>query len=868
MKNRIIALILVVVMSLLALCSCGSYDFAEETLDYASFDYAAFKDALGKIEIEDGEFTTDEAIRTKLTAAKIYNAVVDKILAAAKEEERNTSLKDDAKLTAGDVLYFVYYATMLDENGNEIRFFSNQMDKITLTNSDKAKHVIRLGDYFDEKDDAFNYKLLEEVLKNIDSLNPYTISTKSDLEDAFDEQWKADHEGKTYKEVEDGFKADYKTKNPDATETQVSEAFAAFKKEYTDAKKAATRVEEGKTYYVSYTRKYQTPVYEYELDENGKEKLDENGKKIVKKDADGNPVVKKDADGNTIYETVTEKAVYQDLVIDNTTALGAVLLNEKAPGYVGDTAFQAYDKMDGETVKTSSTFTVVDPTADTKVVKEGKYTYSSFAIKWRVDGGTPIVINHTPETKKAHTKDDGTVGTKMEAPSSLYKDGEKIDLVGKSLTYYVFPVYAVDAPAYEEITVNDVLFHIYGSKLTEKSFEALGEDYKNGETLVKDLVKKVAEIFDTKSTTNDYYKEGGALAALNKAYNDAVTAGGSKPSATQQTAIDDAKEALTDKQNELLKGVIADIVAAKNADGKVLGDVIFKADDKESEYYHNNYHSLKEAYDSDITKKVQTKVWELIDEMVKVDLTKLPADLVKDYVDHLYESYEYDFYKGTYQSGSSSSTSTVTNYKHYEGNFNKYLIEKLSLTTKTHLVKDELNKALRAEAEKYLEPIIKIYVVAKACETDALKVVKGKTVLESYVQADIDSGAYDVHEDDYTEELYGDKAAKKLEEAKKNAEENKKQALEEAKVFIIDDAFMKSYKKEVGSVNYNSAIQTYGEINLRAGFQFNKLFYYLTSTNIALNEDGDHVETVYKDGKLDFRTVSYSIIVDTETDAQ
>ena len=84
-------------------------------------------------------------------------------------------------------------------------------------------------------------------------------------------------------------------------------------------------------------------------------------------------------------------------------------------------------------------------------------------------------------------------------------------------------------------------------------------------------------------------------------------------------------------------------------------------------------------------------------------------------------------------------------------------------------------------------------------------------------------------------------------------------------MFIINDAFMKNYKKEIGRVNYKSVIQSYGEINVRAGFQFNKLFYYLTSTDIQLNEDGDHTETVYTtDGKLAFRTITYSIIVEAD----
>ena len=48
--------------------------------------------------------------------------------------------------------------------------------------------------------------------------------------------------------------------------------------------------------------------------------------------------------------------------------------------------------------------------------------------------------------------------------------------------------------------------------------------------------------------------------------------------------------------------------------------------------------------------------------------------------------------------------------------------------------------------------------------------------------------------------------------------------------------------------------------------QFNKLFYYLTSTNIFFNEDEGHAEIKYtEDGtKLDFRTVDYTIKVEND----
>ena len=864
MKNRIIALILVVVMSLLALCSCGSYDFADEDITYASFDYEAFKAALAKIEIEDGEFTTDEATRLKIAAAKVYNAIVDKKIAEAKEEDRNT-FDGDKELTNGDVLYFVYYATL----GEQV-FFGSQMNMTTLTSSsDKANHVVRLDNYYNEKTNTFAYLIQQEVLKMIENgedLHAYSTKTKAELEADFVEAWEAEHAGKTYAEVEAGYKEfwkkEYQLANDGAepTETQIEEAFTAFKNEYAVAKKAAIQVKAGETYYVSYTRKYETP----------------------KKDADGNILYEDEAKTIIIYETITEKVAYESLTLSATHLLYNTLLNPDATACVGDTAFAAFIKAEGEgenrTVTTSSTFTVTDPSADTSVVKNGVYTYSSFAIKWLVEEAIPaFTIQYTPYATKDFTTTDAegkeTVSEKPTTPDSLNVDGNKVDLVGKELTYYVFPVYAIDTPTTSEITVDDILYYLYGSKLTASSFEALGEDYKLGDDTVEALLKEISMIFDTKSTVegNTYYKEGGALYQLNKTYNDAVTAGGSKPTDAQQKTIDEAKEALTNKQNEMLKAAITKLVALKNGE-KTLGEEIYKYNGGEDvtkvitgEYYENTYHSLKESYDSDIIKKVQTAVWDLIDTMVTVDVANIPADLIKDYVDHLYESYEYDFYKGNYvdpnsSSSSSSSSSTTSNYDHYNGSFDAYLNEVvIGIKSTAKVDKTALNNALKAEAEKYLTPIIKIFVVAKACNDDALAVYK------NYVQQDIDGGAYNVDKE-YYDELYANdakKAEKKYNEAVKNAEENKKSSLEEAETFLINDAFMKNYKKEVGRVNYNSVIDSYGEINVRTGFQFNKLFYYLTSTNIQLNEDGDHTESSYKevDGVkyIDFRTVEYKI---------
>ena len=732
MKKRIVALILAVVMSLLALSSCGSFNFAEEDLtSYATFDYEAFKKALGEIEIEDGEFTTNEDTRAKLVAAKIYNTIADKIIAATKEDEQVKK----GELTAGDVLYFVYYA--VDADGNV--FFGSDMDKASITGSStKANHVLKLDDYLDAEDDKF-LSLVKENLQKVD-IEEYIYSVLG-------------------------------AKDLEASELKIKAEDVIV---------------------ISYTRTYKV----------------------------------KDAEG--VETEIKETAAYETIDLDGNHILNSYLLKEGSLNSVGANFEYATGTAEDGKITTSKSFdvSVVDENGNTTT-----YTYSNVKILWKVEkAGKPVAeFKYTPYELEEGKK-------KEVAPDNLYDSSKKVDLANKELTYYVYPVYAIDAPAYSEITATDILYYVYGSSLTSASFEVLGEEgYKNGDTKLEDLLKEVADIFDTKSETNEFYKEGGVLHTLNKTYNDAVTAGGSKPTTEQQTAIDDAKAALTDKQKELLKDVIAKIAAATNGTKTVADEVLV-------EYKHNTEHSLKESYDSDIQKKVQTAVWDLIETSVKLT-GEYPEKLLKEYIDHLYEHYEYEFYKGDF-------SSTVKNYDKYEGSFDAYLIATLKLTKI-----EELDAALEKEAKGYIDTIIKLYVVAKACEKDAL------AVMADYVEADIAGGAYHVDEESY-KDVYGDKAAEKIEEAKKAAEENIAAAREEASIFLIDDAFMKSYKKEIGRAYYNELITEYGEINLRAAFQFNKLFYYLTSTNIALNEDGDHTEVVYKDGKLDFRTISYTIKAD------
>ena len=764
MKKRIIALVLVVVMSVLTLASCGSFNFAKEDLSaYATFDYATFKEALKKIVLDEGDFsftTVEETRQAKVTKA-VYEKIADAIVAASKEEDRkdNDEADKDYILGGGDVLYYVYYAE--DKDGNV--YFTSEMKESAITaSSTKADHVIKLGAIdTEDKDDDEIKKLIKENLVENAKLSEYVYSMV--LAD----------------ELQKNAEEDLKETKPDATADEIKAA-----------KEAAIKVKAGDKIVISYSRSYD-------------------------RTEEGKPTV-----------TVNESAAYETIFLDGSSEDEFIkaLLNEKAVANVGGT-FAAVEKEEGDKVITNSTF------------KIGKYTYKDVKILWKVENeGKPIsTFKYTFKEDKNETPDNCRETT---APKVNLKE------VGE-LTYYVYPVYAIEAPANDKITAADVLkWAIGASKITAKTFDIFEDEgyvYKEADKAdvkITTLVQNILDIYDTTKENNEFYKEGTDLQKLNKDYLDkkAISDKAGSTSA-QKTETTDAEKALSDKQKEMANAEIDKIAACVKGEDKANDAIV-------EEYRKDNYHSLKEAYDTAVTQAVQAKVWKLIQDSVKVDTSKLPEKLVKEYKKHLIDSYEYEYYKGDY-------STNVSNYSKYD-TFDAYLMSKEVL----NCTADKIDSTIDAKAREYIVPIVQIYVVSKACEADALAAMPG------FIEQDIAGGAYEVDEHSY-EEMYGDKAAEKIAEAKEQAEENKAQAKDDANVFIIDDAFIKEYKKEIGRAYYRQLTEEYGEINLRASFQFNKLFYYLTSTNIQQSTEGDHKHTEVKyteDGSMiDFRIVKYTI---------
>ncbi|MBE6531978.1 MAG: hypothetical protein E7676_00525 [Ruminococcaceae bacterium] len=766
MKKRIIALVLVVVMSVLSLASCGSFNFVKEDLSaYATFDYATFKAALEKIVLDEGDFTftTDEEIRQAKVTKAVYEKIADAIVKASDEDDRKDD-EEDYILGGGDVLYYVYYAE--DAEGN--KYFTSEMKETAISNSStQADHVIKLGaiDTEDKDDDEINKLIKKNLVENAE-LSEYVYSMV--LVD----------------ELQSEAEKKLKEEKPEATEEEIKAA-----------KAEAIKVKAGDKIVISYTRSY---------------KKDNNG----------------------TISTVNESAAFESVVINDTDPFLSKFIAEHSVANVGGT-LEVCDKencTEGNE-KTTKEFKVT--------IGDVEYTYKDVKILWKVEDEGQVIssFKYTFKEDKNVTPDNCRETT-----------AGKVNLKDKEITYYVYPVYAIEAPKGEDITAAHILEWITGSKIAKDTFDAFEDDgfvYKEEgkeDVKISELVKDIISIYAPTEEDNEFYKEGTDLQKLYKDYTDKKAISDKTGSTTaEKTATTDAQNALSDKQKELANEYIAKIAACVKGEEKAT-DAIVK------EYREENYHNMKESYDTAITQAVQAKVWKLIQDSVKVDSSKLPEKLVKEYKKHLIDSYEYEYYKGDY-------SSTVSNYDKYD-TFDAYLMSKevLNLTSS-----DKIDEAIDAKAREYIVPIVQIYVVSKACEADALAAMPG------FVEQDITEGkAYEVDEHSF-EETYGDKAAEKIAEAKEQAEKNKAEAREDAKVFIIDDAFIKEYKKEIGRAYYRQLTEEYGEINLRASFQFNKLFYYLTSTNIVEGDhDGHkHAEAKYEkiDGVdfIDFRLVKYTI---------
>lgn len=133
MKQRIIAVILLIVMAVTTLVGCGNYAFLEDDMgDYATVDWEKFIQALGAIEIEEEDFGPDED-REEIVKRDIYNT----ILTSLNTDENKLT---DGKIGAYDMVEYFYYCTWGDYTF-DYNMKSSVTSLTTSSSTDEQKDV-------------------------------------------------------------------------------------------------------------------------------------------------------------------------------------------------------------------------------------------------------------------------------------------------------------------------------------------------------------------------------------------------------------------------------------------------------------------------------------------------------------------------------------------------------------------------------------------------------------------------------------------------------------------------------------------------------------------------------------------------------
>ena len=550
-----------------------------------------------------------------------------------------------------------------------------------------------------------------------------------------------------------------------------------------------------------------------------------------------------DANGDTKTEKVLYKTIDLAKTYDEGTEeakLVELMLNEKATLKVGSDLTYVTKKDDG-TEEKQSVFSDVE-------IGGVKYKYSEIGIEWVVkkDNGEFVTFTHAPYT----------TSTKLE-PDGLHNSGFTVDLKDKELTYHVYPVSFIDVPEFTDTASTtdayNIIKYVLDSDITADTIEFFtNEKYKSGDKTVKTLVEELVKLYKEDTETLKNFKNEAkdkTLDALKTAKTEAANAlkAGDKTDTTKYAELEAADKAATEAYNDALEyninSHITAIVEAKDGEAVAATEIV-------KEYKKSVYDILETRYNTAIIDAVGDELWKLIDKYFPVK--SYPEEMVKEFYNHIYEQHEYNFYNGKY-STSSTSTSTESNYKHYKGDLKAYLVDVTKATN------NDYEAAITASAKEYLKPLLQIFALSKALEdTNAIDVVK---MMEDYTKADEAAGAYKVYSHDGHN--HGEAEAKEEEE---NMREAYEKALADTKHFLVDDEALKAYKKNVGKATYDAYIDNYGETNVRATLQANRLMYLLLCTDITYDEDGvEHIsyktvgegESVTK--VISFRTVVYTL---------
>lgn len=666
MKKRIISLILVVVMSVLALASCG-YSFAEDDMtQYATFSAEEFLNAIKEFDIKDSDFTEDEETRAK--------KVLDKLLTTLAGKADTADHKTEGTPGANDIIYYCYYVTAK----------INEVEYLFMTENMKVEEAKKM-DSFQLGLNYYDNDLTEKIVA---LFNNFTFDKDN-----------------TYTQVTDG------------------------------------KVENGSIVYISYERVYDetkdsTVVSVTETASAHRVVLDETNpfhKLLLEK----NPTVGTTVSGsievkgddfaeNALFEST--KGTYSKIKIE-WVEKGVEL------DTVDDTTF------DVATNKPTTIYTGSDKNKDLKDVELKYHIYPAYFVETPALTAENIineVYGESITSDSLATIIFGEDYTKLEDHDEVHELFEKYSFTkdGETLDFEDF-VTALDTAITE---YNDA------KEASDKAKEDL-DKAETALTTAKEALEKAQKEQTEKEAAEAAAKDAAEAAPadedLKKAYEDAKAA-----TAKAKTAVESAQAKVTAAESTLknekedYEGKAPAEGAEKTDFGKLgktdealkkrdalvteLFTVLGKSIEGEGEdaaqgaakivdgYKQNvTYKTLEDTYNSEIKTKVATFVYDQLKKYVKV--TSYPEKAVDDAYDYLIENYENMFYENLTVNGSAVSSSSDSNYKKYNGSFERFLVEyavpeDLKVKVKNY---DEACAAVRKEAERHVSELIVIYIAAQ-----------------------------------------------------------------------------------------------------------------------------------------------------------
>lgn len=768
--KRIISSILVIVMLALSLASCG-YNLADDDMtDYATFsdaEMAAFVAALKNILVEDGDFTTDDAIREQRVMDSIYAAIAD---ATAADSDKLTEGKPDNR----DLIYYSYYMTA-DFDGVTAVFYPAKMKSSSAV-------TIQLRGDGDYGDDELSEKIAA-LLKAHDFKDMSYVSTNSGT------TFEGDIAYVTYTET-------VGDKEP-VVHTNEKIVIGASKG---DAEVAPS---------------FESHLCGVTINSSVAEYLstDSDGNKVTYSSIKVNFVINRTKSGNTA-EGDKAFVTYTKQVGDGKaeTVTNELIVVGKAPAE-GTSAATLPELISGKKIGSKLVNDDENKTEIKLEVTEGetKTVYSAITVNWVQNDGKPL-------------------GTVTDAPfdeETLVKDvvGEERNLEGKEITYYIYPVNYVDVPDYTaELLVEKIILADLASSSTDSTTEELAEaaakelckmifadryaalafdedaTSEEMDELLAELVKDANEKYSKKNAKDEDVNFAKAVELVVAYYKDIADAETSKQTASDrlteaQTAYDEAERKLEEAKGaetpdaDLIKELEDALKKADEAlngkvgeDGKKTGGAKADVESAEAEYdaielakennikfllemtadevalsttFTNgykivNYYYLQYSYNEEIRTKLAEEIYFFITENVKMNADgDLPSEIVDDAYTKLYETYENTFYTGNYDSSES-------NYKHYNGSFSAFLVAKVTEDIKTVKTLDEAKAAMEEKAEEIAVPIVQVFLFA-----DAYDMTISSGDYEDY-KDEIEDYYYSIYgvRDFDVEEIYGENSLK------------------------------------------------------------------------------------------------------------